>query len=131
MKIVLAIISRLNRQKQNEYLLVSTKDYYGKFTGFYYPPGGHLDKGESEKECLYRELKEELGLELLEAEKIAETKADTPGDVLVWYSCRVKSLELDPDKSELNKAGFFTREEMEKLKVWPATRNFFQEHIKD
>lgn len=130
MKIAIAIISRRNEQEENEYLLVSTREDCGRLTGFYYPPGGHLEEGESEVDCLRRELKEELGLEILGAEKLAETKADTSGDVLVWYFCRVKSFELNPDKKELKKASFFTREEIEKLKVWPATKKFFREHIK-
>ena len=65
-RVVVGIISRKNTEGVEQYLLVSSKKYFGIFTGYYYPPGGHLEEGEEEVACLKRELKEELGIEAKE-----------------------------------------------------------------
>lgn len=77
------------------YLLVSAKKDFGRFTGYYYPPGGHLAPGEDEIGGLVREIKEELRI----------------------------------DRSELLDAGYFSREEMQKMKIWPATVRFFKKFV--
>lgn len=111
------------------YLLVSSKKDFGRFTGFYYPPGGHLEPCEDEISCLVREIKEELGLEVVSAKKIASTPADIKDEVTNWYSCQVVSCEIRMDRSELLDAGYFSREDMKAMKIWPATVRFFEDFV--
>ncbi len=61
-EVVVGIIYRIRKEGEREYLLVSSKKDFGEFTGFYYPPGGHLEEGENFTDCLIREMKEELEL---------------------------------------------------------------------
>ena len=42
-------ISRKNNNGQDEYLLMKSKRNFGKYTGYYYPPGGHLENDEDER----------------------------------------------------------------------------------
>jgi 8-oxo-dGTP diphosphatase len=50
--------------KDSTILLGKRKNCYGE--GTWALPGGHLEQGESIRECVIRELKEELGIEALE-----------------------------------------------------------------
>ncbi|MEK6961541.1 MAG: NUDIX hydrolase [Nanoarchaeota archaeon] len=111
------------------YLLVASKKDFGKFTGFYYPPGGHLKPGEDEFSGLVREIQEELGIEVTSAKKIATTSSDVKDQVTHWYSCRVSSYEIKMDGSELLDASYFSREDMQGLRIWPATARFFEEFV--
>ena len=69
-KVVVGIIVKEDQEKS--YLLVSSKTDFGEYTGLYYPPGGHVEVGESEEEALKREIKEELGLEIIKSKKVTD-----------------------------------------------------------
>jgi len=127
-KVIVGLISRTVNGKK-EYLLVSSKKDFGKFTGMYYLPGGHLKEGESELECLRREIMEELGIEVISVKKITKAKIDIEGELGVWYSCEVKSFQINENNAELKDARFFTKDNMSKIRLWPATKKFFEKYI--
>jgi len=127
-KVVVGIISRYNSSDQEEFLLVSSKKDFGQYTGFYYPPGGHAEDGESEEITLKREIQEELSLEIEPKEKLAETTGDVPDQITSWWRCEIKSGEIKIQEAELQDARFFTRDEMKKINLWPATKKFFEEN---
>ena len=124
--VVVGLITRQRSTSETEYLLVRSKDDFGEFTGCFYPPSGHLEINESEQEALVREMKEEVGLEVLPVKKVLETKGDIKGEILCWWSCQIIGGEFKINEDELAAAGFFTRAEMEKLQLWPATKKFFE-----
>lgn len=112
------------------YLLVSSKSDFGEYLGFYYPPGGHVEEGESEVEALKREVKEELGVNVIKTERITDQIAsDVQGQRTVWYFCELDSLDFDIDNEEIRDVGFFTEKEMESMKIWPATKKLFNKYI--
>jgi len=129
--VVVGVISRM-REKEKEYLLMgSTKDF-GKFTGFLYPPGGHLEPDENEEEALIREIDEELGIKVKPKKKYAETPGDVENQITHWWKCDVDSHELTIDKDEVDNTDWLTRKEiLAHDKVWPATKKFFEVHIKN
>ena len=53
--------------KENKLLLLKGRGHKHLWT-----PGGKLEKGETDKECLKRELKEEIGVDLIEAKFFKE-----------------------------------------------------------
>ena len=128
-KVVVAIISKKNTHGQEEYLLVASKSDFGAFTGFYYPPAGHVEKGEDEVAALKRELNEELGLIITSAHKLAETPGDIENQWTLWYACDVGSFDLRIDSEEIVDARFVTRAQMTTMNIWPATKKFFQQYI--
>lgn len=128
-RVVVGIVTKKGRSDEDTYLLVQAKKNFGRFTRHYYPPGGHLEEGESETACLLRELKEELGLDVVRCRKVTESPGDVPDQITSWYTCDVKSFELTVDTEELDDAGFFSKGELEKMKIWPATRDFFDKYI--
>lgn len=113
------------------YLLVSSKKDFGDFSGYYYPPAGHIEDGEEELVALKRELVEELGIKILRAEKITDTKGDVKDQTTSWYLCNVDSYDFTINNQELRDAGFFTEQEMMQMNIWPATQNVFDRFIFD
>ncbi|MCF7916578.1 MAG: NUDIX hydrolase [Candidatus Omnitrophica bacterium] len=127
-KVVCAIIVKESKGKK-KYLLVSSGRSFGKYSGFYYPPGGHVEKNESLLNALSREIKEELELKINSAELIAKTKGDIPNQITYWYLCEVDSYDFKLDKNELRNGGYYTKEEIQKMKIWPATMKMLKKYI--
>lgn len=127
--VVVGIISKKNECGENEYLLVASNKDFGEYTGYYYPPGGHIEEGEDEISCLVREIKAEVGQTALLAKKITESKGDVPNQITHWYSCSVESHNIQRNEDELKDANYFTKEQMKLLPLWSATREFFEEYI--
>jgi 8-oxo-dGTP diphosphatase len=128
-KVAIAIISKKKEDGQEEFLLVSSKKDFGEFTGFYYPPGGHLEDGEDVGDALVREVKEELDLTVVPVREVAVTPGDVEGQVTYWWLCEAQSGEIKTQEAEIADAAYFTAKEMEGIKIWPATRNFFDKYI--
>lgn len=128
-RVVTAIIVRRD-DNNTKYLLVSSNKDFGKFTGYYYPPGGHVEEGEDDINCIQRELKEELNMIITDAKNIAETPGDVSNQITAWYNCTVESYEFDINSKELKDANYFTIDEMKILKIWPATKTFFEKYLK-
>jgi len=128
-EVVIAIISRKNRHNEDEYLLVSSKKDLGDNTGLYYPPGGHVESGENKETALKRELLEELKLSIDPIREIATTPGDVVGQLTYWWSCKPAQGEIEINSDELFDANYFTKEQMKSLKIWPATKKFFDAYI--
>lgn len=123
------VVGIIKKEDPVEYLLVATKKDHGEFTGFYSPPGGHVEKGETDIEALKREIYEELSMNVVGATKITETLADVPDQETIWYFCEVEDYGFTVDFDELRDAKFFTPEQMEALHIWPTTKKFFFDYI--
>jgi len=127
--VVVGLISQKRNDEQDQYFLVKSRKNFGKFTGYWYPPGGHLEKGEDEKRALIREIKEELSLEVEPVKKIAETLGDIKDQITHWWVCNLLSNEIKIAEEEIAEVGWFTKEDMKIMQLWPATRNFFEKYI--
>ncbi len=128
-KVVVGIISKIRDSKQEEYLLIRSKKDFGEFSGFYYPPGGHLEGDESASEALVRELKEELNLNVTPIREVAVTPGDVNNQLTHWWLCDIESGDIKIKENEIADAAYFTASEMKEIKIWPATRNFFNTYI--
>ena len=128
-KVAVGIIVReINNQKQ--YLLISATKDFGKFTGFYYPSGGHMEDGESEQETIIREIKEELGYDIEATERVAETMGDVKDQMTYWWLCKITGGELKIQKEEIADIKWFTEDEIRnESKIWPATKKVFLKNI--
>lgn len=111
------------------YLLVRSKKDFGEFSGYYYPPAGHLEGKETEINALKREIKEELGVNIVDAKKINTNASDIKNQKTIWYICNIDSYDFNVDYSELDDVGFFTKDEMTSMKIWPATKDVFEKYI--
>lgn len=128
-RVVVGIIIRKNLENADEFLLVSSQKDFGEFTGAYYPPGGHVELGETDEDALIREIKEELNLRVSPIKKVAEIPIDVKNEIASWWTCKIDSGELKVDTEEITDANWFTKEQMKKIKLWPATKTFFDTYI--
>jgi 8-oxo-dGTP diphosphatase len=86
-------------------------------------PGGRIEKGEEILECLARECKEELGLEVTILEKqpfIAYSVVDHAGvaRIFLCYKIEFSSLDFTPNE-ECRAINFFSKEEIKDLDSFP------------
>jgi mutator protein MutT len=92
-------------------------------------PGGMLEAGETLESAVCRELKEETGLDAVAEERIDIIERILRDDqgrveyhyVLHDYTCRVVSGELRAS-SDASEARWFSQDELDALKLAPATR---------
>ncbi len=126
--VTVGILSQTKNGKP-AYLLVKSKNDFGKYTGFYYPPGGHVEGNENPAQALVREMKEELSLDVKPTKEIDITPGDMQNQETHWWHCELLGGTLSIQKEELSDASYFTQEEMKQLPIWPATKQFFDKHI--
>ena len=123
------VVGIIKKDNPLSYLLVSSKKDFGKYSGYYYPPAGHIEENEDEITALKREIKEELGLNITNTQKVTDTMGDVKNQKTAWYICSVDSYDLTIDEKELQDAGFFTQQDMKSMKIWPATVGVFKKYI--
>ncbi|KKQ97289.1 MAG: hypothetical protein UT24_C0002G0038 [Candidatus Woesebacteria bacterium GW2011_GWB1_39_12] len=124
--VVVGIISKRVKGIK-KYLLVSSVLDYGKYTGFYYPPGGHMEKGEDLKVALVGKIKKELFIDVVPIRELAETSSDIKDQITHWWLCKAVIKKLNYDRERLKDVRWFTQEEIKEGKnIWPATKKFFQ-----
>lgn len=126
-KVAVGVIARQSESSEPEYLLVSSAKDFGEFTGYYYPPGGHVEEGESPEAALQREIQEELCLNAYMVRQITISPGDVRDQETYWYECTIEgTMRMD---SSLRDARYFSRAEIENGKIWPATQKVFQNYI--
>lgn len=112
-KVVAAII-------KNEYKILATKRGYGEFINMWEFPGGKIEPGETKKQALVREIKEELNIEINVDKFALDIEYQYPNFYLFMscFMCSIKegSIEL----LEHNDGKWITKEELNTLNWLPA-----------
>jgi len=83
--------------KENKILLCRRKEGKSQ-AGFWEFPGGKVEKNESNQKALYREIKEELGIEIKVKDFYVQTAYSYPTfNIVLWvYTCEYESGEIKP-----------------------------------
>ena len=101
-------------------VVFATQRGYGEFKDGWEFPGGKIEPGETPKEALVREIREELGTEIVVGEKIMTVEHDYPDFHLsmdcFWCEVRKGDLEL----REHEAARWLTAETLEEVDWLPA-----------
>ena len=112
-EVVAAIIHQNGR-------ILATQRGYGEWKGMWEFPGGKMEAGETEKEAIVREIREELNVGILVERKVCTVEYDYPQFHLVMhcYMCSVAegTLELKEHQS----ARWLAKEEWESVDWLPA-----------
>ena len=112
-KVVAAII-------KNEDKILATKRGYGEFINMWEVPGGKIEPGETKKQALVREIKEELNIEISVDNFALDIEYQYPNFYLFMscFMCSIKegSIEL----LEHNDGKWITKEELNTLNWLPA-----------
>ncbi|HBV99513.1 MAG: hypothetical protein JL50_13575 [Peptococcaceae bacterium BICA1-7] len=72
------------------------------YQGYWSPPTGKVEPGESQAAAVAREAMEELGLPVEPGKKVWESVTTTGQFRLHWWTARPLSLEITPDPSEVS-----------------------------
>jgi NADH pyrophosphatase NudC (nudix superfamily) len=130
--IIVGIITRKNKESVKEYLLVSSVKDFGKYTGFFYPPGGYPKDKENQKSFIRRKILEELSIEIKPIKKIATTPADVKNHIVHWWECEYSKGKVTRNKIKLSKVKWFSENDLKRnKKIWPATKSFFTNYLFD
>lgn len=90
----------------NEVLMI--KNSYGSWKSWMFPGGG-IDKDESAEEAVKREVMEEVGIEIIDFQKIGEytSAKEYKRDTVTVFMAKVNSKEFKIDHSEISQASWF------------------------
>ncbi len=103
--------------------------------GYWVPPSGHVEPGESQADAVRREMHEELGIDVVPVRRVWTCLTEDGAILLHWWLVAPRSYELRPDPSEVAEARWCTTEEIGALQptfvddvrffveVWPRVRD--------
>jgi mutator protein MutT len=97
-----------------------TRRVKGHLEGFWEFPGGKVKPGETLPQCLRREVKEELGVEISVGEKIETVTWHYPerSVVLHFFRCGIASGQINPQEGQA--FAWVTPEELDSYRFPPA-----------
>lgn len=90
-------------------LMIRAKNFRGSYYGLV---AGFVETGETLEECVQREVREEVGIEVEDIQYFGSQPWPYPCGLMVGFTARYKSGELHLQQSELSNAGWFNRNNM-------------------
>lgn len=107
-------------------LVGKKKSDSGKFlSGQWHIPGGAINEGESDKEALVREMKEETSLDIIVGRYLGSSVTPTSGSEARWYECFSQAEDAVPG-SDLEKLAWIDKDEvlyllsLQVISKWPG-----------
>ena len=117
-RVVAAIIKTIN--EDGEPIIFATQRGYGEFKGGWEFPGGKIEEGETPKEALIREIKEELETEIMVGELLDTIEYDYPTFHLSMDCFWAEIVSGDMVLKEHEAAKWLTKETLDSVEWLPA-----------
>ncbi len=117
-RVVAAVIKATN--EKGDPMIFATQRGYGDFKGGWEFPGGKIEEGETPKEALVREIKEELETEIAVGELIDTIEYDYPTFHLSMDCFWAEIVSGDLVLKEHEAAKWLTKDELDTVEWLPA-----------
>ena len=102
------------------------EDSRAPMSGYWGPPHGRCSSTDpSEEDCVIREVLEETNLNVRPIKKLWTTKADRKVDAISFWLVEVLGGNMKMDEKETRNYGWFTLEELLRLRLYPGANRFF------
>lgn len=100
--------------------------------GYWQPVSGRIEPGETQREAVVREAREEVGLTVVPLAKVWESETDDGTFRLHWWTANAETGDVTPDPDEVGEARWVTPEEFLSLDpVFEGDREFFERILPD
>ena len=117
-RVVAAVIKAIN--EKGDPMIFATQRGYGDFKGGWEFPGGKIEEGETPKEAMVREIREELETEIAVGELIDTVEYDYPTFHLSMDCFWAKIVSGNLVLKEHEAAKWLTRDELDTVEWLPA-----------
>ena len=117
-RVVAAVIKATN--EEGEPIIFATQRGYGDFRGGWEFPGGKIEQGETTKEALRREIKEELDIEINVGDLIETVEYDYPTFHLSMDCFWCEMIKGTPVLKEHEAARWLKKQELRDVNWLPA-----------
>lgn len=107
-----AIIVAVTRNDNKEILLVQSNKFKGDYLGLV---AGFVETGETLEECVHREVMEETHISIKNLTYFKSQPWPYPSGLMVGFKAEYAGGDLKLQRSELNKGGWFTRENLPEI----------------
>jgi len=112
-------------RKDNKFLLVQ-RPFDKKNGGLWEFPGGKVEKDETLENAIKRELKEELGINVLSTEFVEKIEYDYDDFSIELYLFKIKNFSGKIDLKEAINMAWVDFNSVENLELCPADKNLLQ-----
>ncbi len=116
-----AIIIRTNPDTHRKEVF-ATQRGYGDWKGWWEIPGGKIESGETPEECIVREIREELAMEVKAEKNVAVVDYDYPEFHLTMHCILCTIVTGQPKLLEHQASQWLTAETLNKVKWLPADK---------
>lgn len=114
--------------RDGDRVLVIRRGPAAERSGYWAPPSGRIEPGETQADAVVREAREELGLEVRPRAKVWECPTDDRRYTLHWWTADAAGGELVPDSGEVAEVRWVTAPEFARLSpVFDDDVRFFRE----
>ena len=101
-------------------------------SGYWCPPSGRIEPGETQEQAVVRESAEELGLDVTPVAKVWECPTDDGSFTLHWWTATAPSNDVRPDPGEVAETRWVTAQEFLELRPsFEGDKRFFLEVLPD
>jgi len=108
-------------------VLVIQRGPESRKSGYWSPPSGRVEAGESQAQTVIREMREELGLEVRPVSKIWESRTDDGTFLLHWWLAEENGGAITPHPGEVSRVIWVNAEEFLQLdRTFRGGREFFR-----